>query len=341
LAKRNDDIDMTKIRIHRFENQKWGRAHLPFFKKFDEYLKKYFDVDVVNYNTDGTTFSGKIELINPVGHFGNNPPISDVENVIENLETGETKLLSFSKFFNNHSSHITKSDSCTKTLLAHFTWSSVYYWMKRENAIKHLHKISPWIFLTFADFDVEFYRNKRKTIDTFNDKIFWLGGGVDNYRKMIRVLSNKGYMQPLNSVPIQTYFERLISSKVGLSYYLDLDKNNTPFDHPGEMCYRDIEYCLLGLPYIRIEYKSSLYDPLLPNVHYVSIPREHAYVAYDKNGDEGLSELFIQRYSEVINDQDFLNYISQNQIKWSDKNLMNDNKEKLTFELLELKNWIK
>jgi hypothetical protein len=119
-----------------------------------------------------------------------------------------------------------------------------------------------------------------------------------------------------------------------------LDKYNTPFDHPGEFCYRDIEYTLLGVPYIRIEFKDTTFNPLLPNVHYISIPREKAYVAYEKYGDVGVADLYIERYKEIIDDEIFLSYISKNQLLWADNNLMGDNKYKLTFQLLELDKWL-
>lgn len=318
----------------------WGRAHLPFFKKFDEYLSNFFEIESINYNTDGNTFNGFITLLKSVGNFGNTPPLSDVECVLENLETGEIKLISFTEYFNSYSCHITKSDTCTKTLLAHFNWQNVYYWMKQENSINLMYKIKPWIFLPFQEFDVEYYKEERKKIDVLNDKLFWLGSGVDSYRKMIRLIEKKGYLQPITPVSHNEYLTKLINSKIGLSYYLDLDKYNTPFDHPGEFCYRDIEYTLLGIPYIRIEFKDNVYDELKPNVHYISIPREHAYVAYEKYGDEGVCDLYIKRYNEVINDIDFLNYISKNQLEWCEKNLNKDKKYELTFDLLELKKWI-
>lgn len=332
---------LTKIRTHRFENKLWGRAHLPFFKKFDDYLKNFFDVESVNYNVDGQTFSGKIELVNSTGSFGKNPPLSDVDCVIENIETGETKLISFTEYFNSYSCHIAKSESCTNALLSHFNWQNVYYWMKRENAISKLDIIKPWIFLPYQEFDVLSLREKRNNISDKENKMFWLGSGVDSYRKMIRIVEQKGYLQPIFSVPHEQYLDKLIYSKIGLSYYLDLDKYNTPYDHPGEFCYRDIEYILMGLPFIRIEFKDVTHNLLLPNHHYISIPREHAYVAYEKFGDEGVADLYIKRYLEVINDTEYLNYISKNQIEWANNNLMNDNKEKLTFELLKLNKWIK
>jgi hypothetical protein len=329
-----------KIRTHRYENDKWGRAHLPFFKKFDGFLSNYFEVESINYNKDGNTFNGQISLINEVGGFKNNPPISDVECVIENLETGETKLISFTEYFNSYACHIAKSENCTKTLLAHFNWQNVYHWMKREGAISKLNKIKPWIFLPFQEFDVEEYRLRREKITNYERRIFWQGSGVDNYRKMIRVIDKKGYLQPIIPMSHENYLNELIKSKVGLSYYLDLDKYNTPFDHPGEFCYRDIEYTLLGVPYIRIEFKDTTFNPLLPNVHYISIPREKAYVAYEKYGDVGVADLYIERYKEIIDDEIFLSYISKNQLLWADNNLMGDNKYKLTFQLLELDKWL-
>ena len=213
--------------------------------------------------------------------------------------------------------------------------------LKRENAINKMNKVRPWIFLPFQEFDVLLYREKRNFIEVFDDKMFWLGRGVDSYRKMIKIVEQKGFLQPINSTSHEQYLEKLINSKIGLSYYLDLDKYNTPYDHTGEFCYRDIEYISLGIPFIRIEFKDVTHDPLLPNHHYISIPREHAYVAYEKYGDEGVADLYIKRYQEVINDDEYLRYITKNQLNWSENNIINDSKEKLTFDLLELNKWIK
>lgn len=333
---------MTKIRTHKFENENWGRAHLPFFKSFDKYLAEFFDVEVVNYNLDGNTFGGKINLIsNTGGQFGKTPPISDVEYVIENLSTGEIKVLSFTEYFNSYAVHLAKSQICSSVLLSHFNWYNLYYWMKRDNATDQMYKIKPWIFLPFNDFNYAEYRNKRSELTEFNDKLFWLGSGSDDYRQMINFLDEMNLMQSLNNVSFDEYLDKLIKTKLALSYYTTLSRYRTPFDYPGEFCYRDIEYMILGVPFIRIEYKDTLHNPLLPNHHYISIPREEAYLAFENNGDKGVADIYAKKYHEIISDNEFLNYISNNQIEWSNNNLMNNNKEKLTFELLEIKKWIK
>lgn len=331
---------MTKIRIHRYENEIWGRAHLPFFKKFDEYLRKYFDVDVVNYNKDGQTFSGQITLQSNVSTFGNNPPISDVECIIENLDTNEIKVLSFTEFFNHYVSHFVKSESCSKVLLAHFNWNHRFHWVNKERSIECIDKVRPWIFLTFKEFDYEHYREKRKQLTSYNDKLFYLGSGIDGYRKSVLEVGSMGHLQTTGNFEFSDYLDKLINSKIGLSHYMDLDKYTNPFEYPGEMCYRDIEYMSVGLPFIRIEYKDSLHNPLIANHHYISIPREDAYVAYERDGDKGVAELYVKKYLSIKENNTFLDFISKNQIDWFDKNIKSPNKEKLTFDLLELEKWL-
>jgi hypothetical protein len=331
---------MRKIRIHRYENELWGRSHLPFFRKFDEYLSNFFDVEVVNYNTDGNTFLGKINLQSNISTFGTTPPISDVECVIENLKTSDIKVLSFTEYFTHYVCHFAKSESCSKILLSHFNWNHRYDWMRRERSVKDIGKISPWIFLPFKEFDYDYYRNLKKTNTNLEEKLFYLGSGIDSYRKSVKEVELKGYLQTINNYEFNEYLERMVNSKIALSHYLDLDKYSTPFDHPGEFCYRDIEYMSVGLPFIRIEYKDSVYDPLLPNHHYISIPREKAYVAYEKDKEKGVADLYIEKYLEVINDEELLNFISKNQIEWFDRNVKSPNIETLTFRLLELEKWL-
>jgi len=331
---------MTKIRIHRYENEIWGRSHLPFFKKFDEYLRKYFDVDVVNYNVDGKTFSGKINLQSNIVGFGKTPSISDVECILENLETNDIKVLSFTEFFNHYVCHFVKSENCSKVLLAHFNWNHRFHWVERERSVQNIDKVRPWIFLTFKDFDCDLYREKRKQITSLQDKLFYLGSGIDGYRKTVLEVESQGFLQQTGNFEFNDYLEKLITSKIGLSHYMDLDKYTNPFEFPGEMCYRDIEYMSVGLPFIRIEYKDSLHDPLIANQHYISIPREDAYIVYERKKEKGVADLYIKKYLEIKNNETFLNFISQNQIKWFDKNIKSPNKEKLTFDLLELEKWL-
>ena len=117
---------------------------------------------------------------------------------------------------------------------------------------------------------------------------------------------------------------------------MDVDMFNSANEHPGELCYRDIEMMSIGVPYIRIEYKSEIHNAFIPNYHYIMIPREHAYMEFDKNGHQGVANLIISKYNEVKNDDEFLKFISRNQREWYDKNMRWQKSAELVINKLKL-----
>lgn len=333
---------MKKLYVHRFENEKFGRFHLPFFKKFDEYLKRFFDVEVVQYNTDGNTWQGNIKLKSEGISFPG-AYLSDVEYLIENPELNELKLISVTEFFNHCVSHYVNSDYCSSVLMAHYNKNSIEHWMKIEGGLEKVNKISPWVFFPPRKLDQENYRNIRNNIhkfSKFNEKLFYLGSGFGDYRKVIEILDNNGVLQEHSPSNFDQYMKKLCSSEIGISYYMDLNFCKKCYEYPGEFCYRDIEYLCVGLPYIRIEYEDQLYDNLIPNEHYISIDRELAFSEFDLNGNVGVAKLFVEKSLEVKEDKEFLSKISKNQQLWYDRNLSDENAEKLTFNLLKLSDWL-
>jgi hypothetical protein len=124
------------------------------------------------------------------------------------------------------------------------------------------------------------------------------------------------------------YFYDMINHKIALSV-----------DGRGEFCYRDIECFAAGVPIIRFEYESVFYNNLIPNYHYISIPRPNDMVMY-RVGEEHHAKMLEQRYYEVINDTEFLNFISKNARKYYENNCTMDVSVKNTFNLLSLNTWI-
>ena len=73
-----------------------------------------------------------------------------------------------------------------------------------------------------------------------------------------------------------------------------------------------IEMMAIGVPYIRIEYKSEIHEAFIPNYHYITIPREHAFLEFDKNGVTKREKIFpgIGRVRDVNIGPDGYAYIS-------------------------------
>lgn len=328
---------MTTIRFHRVDNINYGRYHGHWFKQFAEYCRQYFTVEWINYATTADQGTATITLQSEVPGFGNTPPLSDVDCIIENLDTNEYVVLSFTEYFNSYIVHYLKSNLCKKLCTAHFSHHNIYHWLKRDNLLHKLDTVSPWFFGSFNKFDIDYYRQIRNEVTELNSKLFYKGSG-QGYRKVVQILNDIGLVDS-TSVTYHDYLDTIARTKCALSYYMDLDKYYTAFHHPGEFCYRDMEYMSLGVPFIRIEYKDAVYDGLLPNYHYIAIPREFAYDAYNKDGDMGVANLIVEKYNEVINDNDFLQFISTNQLAWFDKYAKWPNSANFTIQLTGMDSW--
>lgn len=333
---------MTRVRVHMYKNEKWGRYHQPWFNKFSNYLKDYFDVEIIDYNKDGKTFRGPINLQTKVGQFGNKPPLSDVDLVVENIDNNQFFVLTFTKYFISNVVHYLKSDSCVGILSAHFSRRYIVNHLKSNKLLHKLDKVHPWFFGFYQEFDVDEYRKIRDSQERLNDKLYFKGGGWkkgDPYRSVIRHLYEKGMLDP-NGVPIKNYLTDIAKQGIAVSHYMDLDRFVSANKYPGELCYRDIEMMSIGTPFIRVEYKSELHDAFIPNYHYIVIPREEANQVYRDKGDEGVADLFIKKYNEFKNDKDFLNFISNNQRRWYDETMRWPKSAELTIDKLNIKNWM-
>lgn len=330
---------MTNIRFHRIDNKDYPRYHGIWFRKFAKYCEQFFNVEWMDYATTTDQGNGEINLNTEIGQFGHTPPLCDVDCVIENLDTKQFVVLSFTEYFNSYVVHYLKSEFCQKVCVTHFSYRNIYDWLKRDRLTHKLDKVSPWFFGSYDEFDIDYYRNIRQNTPTLNDELFFKGSGIDGYRQAVKILHDKGIVDNSN-LRFDMYFDKLATSKCALSYYMDLDKYYTAFHHPGEFCYRDMEYMSLGVPYIRIEYKDAVYNGLIPNHHYITIPREYAYVIYNQSGNEGVANLIEEKYYEVINDDALLNYISKNQIEWFDTYAKWPNSAKFTVKLTGMDTWI-
>jgi hypothetical protein len=334
---------MTTLRIHRVDNVDWGRYHSPWFKKFGEFLSQYFNVDWIDYSVNSSS-SAKANLLNEVKHFGKNPAISDVDCIIENTANNEYVVLSFTEFFNSYVVHQISSPFCKSLLLAHFNYSSLFQWLKKDNLLDKISIIKPWFFGSFQEYDINTYRKIRES-NLHKNGLFWkgLGTGIfpghEVYRDTINYIGHD-IISPNYVFNFETYMSELCIHKIALSFYMDLSKQHDAFNYPGEYCYRDMEYCSVGLPFLRIEYKDCLHDGLVANKHYLSINREETYSVFNKNGNKGVAELIRSKYFEYIEEKELLKYISDNQISWFDKNARWPNSAHLTLQLSGIDKWI-
>lgn len=166
---------------------------------------------------------------------------------------------------------------------------------------------------------------------SLDKRLYWRGSIYKNpsqpeYYDVRKTIEIMAATTPFNinfhfgNVPIQ--FEQYISEAV--NFKLALSFGGGGGHSCGDFCFRDIEMYGLGIPTLRPKYIVETEDPLIPNVHYIAVDCEFDELFRYKN-PELLAQNIIKRYAEVIDDDDFLRFISKNAREWYLRNCIGPN----------------
>jgi FkbM family methyltransferase len=311
----------TKIKIYNPCNPhtKYYRHYNVFWDQFTEYLKTYFDVE------EDRDFEFAHMQRFPViidGGISEDFGLLECEYLIQNLENKEFVIMTVADDITHATVNERENPLLKRVLISQFSPKKLDQYINEHTK----EKFSPWTYFQSIVFDLELFYQKRKENIPTKKQLFFRGSCLED-RKIIHHI-NKNSITDFSTVAPDAYFEEAIQHKIGLS-----------IDGRGEFCYRDIEYMALGMPMIRYEYESKFYEPLIPNFHYISVPRPEDMDIY-KYGGERHAKILESRYYEVLGNDDFLNFISGNAREYYEKNCEINANIKNTFEILGLKNWL-
>lgn len=311
---------MRKIIVHNPCNShtRYYRNYNLFWDKFTDYLKEYFVVEENRYFEDAHSSRFKVEL-----QKGQSSEflLLECEYVIENLDNGEFVIMSVADDLTHAILNEKDNPFLKKVLISQFEPTKI-----SQHIGKHMYKYSPWTYFQAGLDDIEEYYTKRCLIKDLENKIYFKGTSLED-RSILNHI-DKSIITDFTPIPQSSYFNDLISHKLALSV-----------DGRGEFCYRDVECFGVGIPILRFEYLSIFNQPLIPNYHYISIPRPSGMVLY-RSGNQDHAELIKNRYFEVIDDMEFLNFISANARKYYNENFELNSKLSNTFNTLNLNSWL-
>ena len=311
---------MKKIIVHNpcNEHTRYFRDYNLFWDELTDRLKQKYTVVENRYfeNAHKERFRVNLNsLINP----NKGLLLMECEYVIEFEDTGEFYVMSVSDdlphdILNEHQNPLLK-----KVLVSQFDRNKI----ESHVTSTYMEKYSPWIYFPCTIDDLEVFYEKRKTIDEFIDKMYFRGTSISDRPIVTHVSPDylNGYT-PIGGP--NTYFDDLIKYKVGLSVA-----------GRGELCYRDIEYMGLGIPMLRFNYLSELNPNLIPNFHYIAIDRPDDLLI-DRLGNETHAKLLEERFLEVKDDKEFLDFISKNARDYYNNYLSKNNRVKHTLNLLNI-----
>ena len=311
------------LRVHNPCNKhtKYYRNYNLFWDELTDKLKEKYNVTENRYfeNAHKERFNVNFDsLTNPEGLL-----LMECEYVIENMGNGDFYVLSVADDLSYGMLSEQSNPKLKKVLISQFIEDKV-----KHHVSDNYDKYYPWIYFPSNLTDLEYYYKKRLGKTEFIDKLcFW---GTTSERPILKHFDNSILDGPNYIGDSQKYFENLINYSVALS-----------IAGVGELCYRDIECMALGIPLIRFEYQTKLYEPLIPNYHYISIPYDdtipkHNDVHTDRLGDETHSKQIEDRFKEIIFDKEFLQFISNNSRKYYEDSLSSSSRINKTLEILGL-----
>jgi hypothetical protein len=308
--------------IHQPTNHqsKTFRYYNIFFDDLIDELSKRHNVVVDRYYKNAHLGHSPIKL--GWGDEISEVPTYECEMIIEDFDTKETMVLGVADDLTSATLNLQSSPNLTKVFISQFIRDKVYHHVSDE----HQSKYFPWIYFPSNKYDLEFFYNKRKEVTPSNNKMFFRG---ETTSRTILNYFNKDVFH--GGPPIggfNSYATEMLDFKLALS-----------IAGRGEMCYRDVECMAMGIPFIRFEYTTELNPPLIPNFHYVSVDRPDDlkdWMNLDRNGLEHHAEMITQRYFDVIDDEEFLNFISKNAREYYENYLSPKNSVEHTIKLLNL-----
>ena len=313
-----------RLRIHNpcNEQTRYYRNYNLFWDELTDKLKEKYEIVENRYFEDAhkTRFNVTFNsLTNP----NQGLLLMECEYVIENMDNGDFYVLSVADDLSYGTLGERNNPKLKKVLISQF----IDYKIKGHKN-ENFYKYSPWIYFQSNLTDLEQYYKKRLDKTEFIDKLcFW---GTTSERPILEHFDKSLLVGPNYIGDSNKYFDNLINYSVALS-----------IAGVGELCYRDIECMALGVPLIRFEYQTKLYEPLIPNYHYISIPYDttlptHNGVHTDRLGNGNHSKQIEDRFREVILDKEFLNFISKNSRKYYEDNLSPSSRINKTLEILGL-----
>lgn len=206
-----------------------------------------------------------------------------------------------------------------------------YYGNKGDQRKNNIFSIKQSSFYPYdPTFNLNHWNLKRyiysKNNKLISDKMFFLCGTGRNDEQLL--LQKNIITKKERNYSYTEYMDMAIKYKIGLSIS----------GGSYEICHRDIEYMAIGLPMLRMEYINPLYPKLIPNYHYIAVPRKNKLKNpwTDLYGGEEYVEEYEKRFNEVVNDDPFLNFISKNAFEYYNNYCSPQNKIKILLKHLEL-----
>lgn len=320
-------MSKTRIIVHQPKNfeSRCYRYYNIFFDNVILNLYNNFDVLESRYYKYANSKYYPALLLSQNQYFNDTTiQMLECEMILENYETKEIKVLSVSDDLTSTILNLQDSDYLSTVLVAQFDANKIYSHIPdTKNHIKY----KPWIYFPQNFYDYNQYYELRSSTSSLIDKFYFRGTSLES-RSIISHFNRQYFEGGLPIGGFDRYARDLIRYKMAFS-----------IAGRGEFCYRDIECMAIGVPLIRFAYRSLMNPELIPDYHYISVDRP-SDITHDSLLNETHSKMIEQKFLEVKDDKDFLQFISDNARNYYLNYIDGHSGVSHTVDLLELNKWI-
>jgi hypothetical protein len=291
------------------------------YKQILEQLQiKYPSFNVVYNNSQDSITRGNIST----AAFGG---ISNLS--IVNTDNNKCVVLSFADIDEvyTYEHHGWRPDRNIVQIFGSLRWGSGNFTSEKIEAthkIKYSHFQYPVAYKNFHEYATQ--ERRLDTIGKRNKKAFFCGMPYD-FRKEITLHLDKHPM--IDVIPAGDRYE----------YYRYMNEYDIIIALNGiaEWTMRDIESMAFGIPIVRSEMLTQRYHQLIPDVHYIKAtePTPTANMVYPGMSGKQVAEQFIDVIEKSINDEELLQRISTEEVKYYEQFCTNEYMVELFMKLFD------
>jgi hypothetical protein len=313
---------MSKLKLEIYYNLLYTNWYVgEFYKKFAEHLEKdeRIDVEIKNIFELGGQYGYKNDYNNGL------PSIFSAYNlIIRNKENGKTFIHSWHDY-----APAMMSEGSGIELFNVVKFACVSRLDKKELEIhSKKYNVQPSIYL-LENWDEHNFMELNRLNDKVNNQVYFNGlcyGIRDTYRNLLKNSPNFHFKNKQGNEyqTKENYYKELSQYKYGLN-----------LDGAAKICYRDLEYFGMGVLLLREFLDIEMYEPLLPNVHYINFFTDDIKQKIDdKNNWDDLVKDIEVKIDDIRNNVD-VNQIINNAREWFERNCLPENQIKIFDSFLE------
>jgi hypothetical protein len=182
-----------------------------------------------------------------------------------------------------------------------------------------LTKVKPWTYFEAKSPGIQPWLEELRKTKRTEKSLYFRGNTRYGRNEILDFLKKRGTIN-LDSEPVEfrQYLKEICAHKIILA-----------LPGMGNICHREIESFGAGTPVLMPLLKTTFFNALIPDHHYISVKIDTI-----KDDAKYMAVKLEERFQQVIDDSEYLDFVAKNAMKWYDENVRFPDSLELTAKIL-------